>query len=244
MSAAAADVWVDAEAVVAAAAALGSVLAGFDPCSLRGPDCVRVAEALAEVEKSCAAVRLVTAARAVDSMAHQALGFHSGAAWLAVQSGSTLHQAKRDLDVAGQLEDRPVTREAFVRGAISKDQAIEIVEVTAKTPEAERELVNRALSSDLSTLRDRARELRQASVAPDDLHDAQHKARSFRHWRDRQGMVCYAGRATPEVGVPFITRIEQGAAAAKREAQAAGVETLGKMGVLRGRRLRRDCRPQ
>ena len=74
-----------AEALLAAAAGLRSALASFDPQPLLGPDCVRVAEALAETEKCCAAVRLLTAARAVDSGAHLTLGFKDGASWLAVE---------------------------------------------------------------------------------------------------------------------------------------------------------------
>lgn len=212
---------VGADDLLAAAAALRSALASFDPQSLRGPECVRVAEALAETEKCCAATRLMTAAAAVDAGAHLSLGFKDGASWLALQSGTTRHRARRDLDVADRLEDCPDTRAAFLAGEVSKDAATEIVEAEKEMSGVEAELLDQARHSDLSKLRDAVRDLRQARTPVEDLHAHQHRARSFRHWRDRLGMVCFTGRLTPELGVPLIARLEAAAAEAKRAARAA-----------------------
>lgn len=238
------DCPVGPEELLAAAAALQSVLAGFDPRRLLGPDCARVAEALAKTEKASAAVRLLTAACAVDAGAHLNLGFGDGAAWLALQSGSTIHQAKRDLDVAGRLEDCTSTRDALLDGAISKDQATAIVEAAAGKPEIERELLQVARRSDLSKLRDKARELRQAGTPPDDLHAQQRKARSFRHWRDPLGMVCFSGRLTPAEGVPLVSRLEQATARIRREARAAaGPEELEKWEAYAADAFAQLCAP-
>lgn len=212
---------VGVQSVLSAIHGLRSTLASFDPGVLLGPDCARVAEELAAIEKTCAGVRMVTAARAVDSGAHLSLGFKDGAAWLALQSGTTQHQAKRDLAIVDRLEECTATRDALLAGAISKDQATEIVEAVAEMPGAEGQLLGEARHSDLSRLRDKAREMRQARSSAKELHDEQRKARRFRHWRDRRGMVCFSGRLTPEVGVPFLSRMEQATARAKREAKAA-----------------------
>ena len=75
--------------LLAAAAGLRAVLAGFEPGVWSGADCARVAEELAVTEKACAAARLLAAARAVEAGAHKEQGFSDGAAWLAQQSGST-----------------------------------------------------------------------------------------------------------------------------------------------------------
>ena len=209
-------------AVLAASAALRAALAAFDPRLLRGPDCARLAEDLAVTEKACATVRLLTAARAVDSGAHLAAGFKDGAAWLARQSGGTAQQARRDLETADRLDDCPQTRDALLSGEISMSQAAEIAQAEADTPGVEDTLVPVARTSDLSRLRDRAREERQARTPVDDLHAKQHRARFFRRWRDRLGMVCFAGALTPEVGVPFINRLEQATDRARRAARAGG----------------------
>ncbi len=208
-------------AVLAASAGLRAALASFDPGLLVGSDCARVAEDLAVTEKACSSVRLITAARAVDSGAHLSAGFRDGAAWLARQSGVTAQQARRDLDTADRLGDCPDTRDALLAGQISMAQAGEITQAEADNPGAEQALLAVARTSDLSKLRDRARQERQARTPVDDLHARQHRARSFRHWRDRLGMVCFSGQLTPEVGVPFINRLEQATERIRRAARAA-----------------------
>ncbi len=207
--------------MLAASAGLRAALASFDPGLLVGSDCARVAEDLAVTEKACSSVRLITAARAVDSGAHLSAGFRDGAAWLARQSGVTAQQARRDLDTADRMGDCPDTRDALLAGQISMAQAGEITQAEADNPGAEQALLAVARTSDLSKLRDRARQERQARTPVDDLHARQHRARSFRHWRDRLGMVCFSGQLTPEVGVPFINRLERAAERARRAARAA-----------------------
>lgn len=231
----------DADALIAATAALRAVLASFDPQSLLGPDCVRVAEALAETEKRCSAVRLFTAARAVDSAAHTTLGFKDGPSWLALQSGCTRNRARRDLAVAGRLEDCPATRHAFLSGDISKDAATEIVEAEADMSGVEPELLNEARHSDLSKLKDLVRELRQARTPAGDLHTLQRKARSVRHWRDRLGMVCFSAKLAPEIGVPLVARLEAAAAEAKRAARTGGTENLEKWDAYAADAFARIC---
>lgn len=210
-----------AAAVLAASAALRAALASFDPQLLLGPDCARVAEDLAVTEKACHSVRLLTATRAVGSGAHLSAGFKDGAAWLARQSGVTAQQAKRDLETTDRLEDCPQTRDAVLSGLISLAQAAEITQAEADTPGVEGTLLPVARRADLSKLRDQARHERQARTPVDDLHAQQHRARFFRHWRDRMGMVCFAGQVAPEVGVPFVSRLEQLAERARRAARAA-----------------------
>jgi hypothetical protein len=71
--------------------------------------------------------------------------------------------------------------------------------------------------SDLSQLRQQARDHRQAHTEVQDLHRRQHQARFFRHWRDRLGMVCFAGALPPQTGLPLVRRIELATARARRQ---------------------------
>ena len=215
------DAGAAAAAMGVAAAVLRAALAEVVPHLMDGPDCARLAEELAATEKACAGVRLIAAARAVESGAHHAFGFRDGAAWLARQSGSTGNQARRDLEVAGRLVDCRTTREALLAGEISRDQAEEVVRTEAEVHGVEEELLDLARTSDLSKLRDAARQIRLTRTPVKKLHEEQHQARSFRHWRDRLGMICFTGSLTPEVGVPLINRLEQAAAQIRREAAAA-----------------------
>jgi hypothetical protein len=205
--------------VLAAAASLRSALASIEPGLLSGPDSARLAEELALTEKACAAARLLAAARAVDAGAHKDLGYRDGPAWLAHQSGTTATQARQALDTAGRLQDCPDTREALLAGDLSLAQAQEISQAQAETPGAESALLAMARQGDLSTLRQQAREHCQAHTQVEDLHRQQHQTRFFRHWRDRLGMVCFAGALPPETGLPFVRRIELAAHRVRRAAR-------------------------
>jgi hypothetical protein len=205
--------------ILAAAPSLRSALAGFEPGLFSGPDSARLAEVPALTEKACAAARLLAAARAVNGGAHQDRGFRHGPAWLAQQSGTTATQARQALETAGRLQDCPDTRAALLAGELSLAQAQDISEAQAETPGAEHALLPLARQGDLSSLRQQAREHRQAHTPVEDLHRQQQRARSFRHWRDRLGMVCFAGALPPEAGLPFVRRIELAAQRARRAAR-------------------------
>jgi hypothetical protein len=204
------------------AASLREALAGFEPGLLSGADCARLAEELAATEKACAGARLLTAARAVACGAHKERGFSDGARWMARQVGGTTGQARQSLEVAAALADCPGTQEALLLGEVSLAQAAEITQAEPEAPGSEAELLKVARSSDLSELRDKAREQRQANTDVADLHRQQLRARYFRHWRDRLGMVRFAGALPPGTGVPFVNRIELAAQRLERAAQQGG----------------------
>ncbi|HET6875516.1 MAG TPA: DUF222 domain-containing protein [Acidimicrobiales bacterium] len=197
-------------AVLDAAAVLLEELTSFEARELSGPDCARVVTELARVRNSCGAAIATAGRRAVDSGVAQSAGFKDGASWMASQSGSTPGQARQELEAVKHLDQMPETKAAFVAGEISPSQMVEIAQSEAETPGVERTLLGVAREGDLSKLREKAREERQARTPVEDLHETQQKARYFRHWKDRLGMVCGQFALPPEVGVPFINRIEAG----------------------------------
>ena len=196
------------DSVLSAAAAMRDALVHFEPGLLSGTDCALVATELAATEKACAAARLLAAARAVESGVHKVHGFRDGASWLATQSGTTGTQARQALETAKHLEGCPDTKAAFLVGEISLAQAQEITQTQSEVPGAEGTLLPVARASDLSRLREEARQHRQTHTDVGDLHRQQQEARFFRHWRDRLGMVCFAGALPPETGLPFLRRVE------------------------------------
>jgi hypothetical protein len=211
-------------AAAAAAASLRQALAGLEPELTSGTDAAAFSDDLAATEKACAAARLLFSARAVACGAHKQRGFGDGAAWMAHQVGGTTGQARQALETAAGLADCPGTRLALLGGELSLDQAAEIVKTEPETPGAETELVDLARHCDLAQLRDKAREHRQAKADVNELHRQQQKARHFRHWRDRLGMVCIATALPPETGVRFINRLELEAQRARRDVQQSGGE--------------------
>jgi hypothetical protein len=208
--------------VLSAADSFLEAMAGFDPELLSGVDCARVVKKVTTAVKAGEAVCLLASARAVASGAHKELGFNDGAAWMARQVGGTTGQARQALETAAGLDDCPGTRLAVLGGQLSLSQAGEIVRAQPETPGAEAELLDVARNSDLSQLRDKAREHRQANTDVNDLHRQQMSARHFRPWRDGLGMVRFTGALPPETGVAFINRLELDAQRARRAIQQAG----------------------
>ena len=204
--------------VLEAASALREALLASDPRVLSGKDCALAADALATTEKACATWRLLAAARAVETGAHRERGFRDGADWLARQSGSTPSQARKALDTANHLDDRPDTKQALLSGEISLEQAREIT----ATPSAESDLLATARQGDLSQVRERARDHRLTNTDPAELRRRQFQMREFRHWLDREGMVRFTGALPPETGLPFVRRIDGAAARMRRAARASG----------------------
>jgi Domain of unknown function (DUF222)/HNH endonuclease len=208
--------------VLAAAVALRAALAGFEPDEFPGADCAHLAEELAVTEKACASARLLTMARAAKAGGYKERGFKDGVAWLARQSGTTGAQAREALETAQRLDDCPDTKQALLAGEISLAQATEITKAESEVQGAERELLPVARHSDLSQLRDHAREHRQARTDPSQLRRRQFELQEFRHWRDRDGMVRFAGGLPPETGLPFVRRVEADALRKRRAARVAG----------------------
>lgn len=205
--------------LLSACVSLREALAGFEPGLFSAADCGRLAEELAITEKACVAARLLAASRAVDGGVHRDRGFKDGAAWLARHSGTTGAAARQALDTANRLGECNDTKNAFLAGDISLAQASEITQAQEETPGAEAELLPVARGGDLSKVRERAREHRQAQTPVAELHRQQQAARFFKHWRDRLGMVCFSGALPPETGLPFVRRVELATARTRREAR-------------------------
>ena len=57
-------------------------------------------------------------------------------------------------------------------------------------------------------LRAEARRVVLGTIDRDELHEEQHRVRSVQHWVDDLGMVAGRFRLPPEVGVPFVNRLD------------------------------------
>ncbi|HUQ64483.1 MAG TPA: HNH endonuclease signature motif containing protein, partial [Acidimicrobiales bacterium] len=97
-----------------------------------------------------------------------------------------------------------------------------ITRTESACPGSEAELVAVATSCDIKSLRDKARSLRLGAVDVDRLYARQRAARAVQHWTDELGMVRINAAMMPEVGVPFVNRLEAETGRVRREARRAG----------------------
>jgi hypothetical protein len=208
--------------LLAAARALRGVAAAFEPGLFSGAECAVVVEELAAAEKACAAARARAAARAADCGAHRLKGFVDAADWVARIAGTSAFEARTAMETAKAVAELPRTRAALAAGELSLAQAHELARTEAECPGSEAELVEVARTESLKTLKERARKHRLDALDPEELHAGQHRARSFRHWRDDLGMVAFAGALPPEVGVPLVNRLDADTDRIRRRAWREG----------------------
>ena len=145
---------------------------------------------------------------AAEGGAHRARGFAGAADWLACASGSTIRQASEVLETVASVAACPHTNEALVAGEVSVAQAGEIVRAEAEVPGVEAELVEIARGGTLGRVRTQARRRRVGAIAPEQLRARQHAVRTFHHGTTELGMVWINAVVMPEVGLPFVNRLE------------------------------------
>ncbi len=214
-----------AESLWDAARRLREILERFDPTLLSGLDNASVVQALAlTTEKACAAARARAAARAIGQGAHSVAGFASGTDWLARQMGSTNGEARLAIETATAIESCPEAKQALAAGELSLAQAHEIATSQLQMADAAHDLVDLARTSSLTAVRDAIRDRTTKGSDPDQLRQCQRRQRQFRHWRDRYGMVRFAGAFTPDVGVPITNRLEAEAERLRATARRSKVD--------------------
>ena len=190
------------------AAQLRASLAALEVGCYSGHDCATAAEELAATRNACAAAEARLAARAAKCGVHRERGFADASDWLASTTGSTAREARAALDTMGAVEACPNTRDALVAGTVSMAQAREIARTESVVPGCESELLALAQRGSLGAVRDRARARRLAAIDPEKLYARQRAAREFVHWIDELGMIRCRGAFTPEVGIPFVNRLD------------------------------------
>jgi hypothetical protein len=184
----------------------------------------------------------------VSCGAHQDRGFADGADWLARATGTSRSEARAELGTAQSLAGLAVVADALARGEVSLQEAAEVARGEAERPGSEAELVELAKAQGLGAVKDRVRKRALELMPAEDLALRQHRARSFRHWRDELGMVRFCGALAPTLGLGIVKRIEAEAGrlrkAAGREVgfEAHAADALAKMldGQGRGHLARAD----
>ncbi len=212
------------DTVEKAAGQLQSELAGFDPSSRSGRQCMSIVETLARTEKACAAARALAAGRAIELGSVRAHGFASGPEWLAQHMGSTSGEARLALETAATVSSCPEVKDALVAGELSLAQAHEIARSQPELAGTGHDLVDLARRSGLTAVRDAVRDRLLHQADPARLYELQRRKRAYHHWRDRDGMVRLAAAFTPDVGTPIVNRLEEEAERRRAAARRAGAE--------------------
>ncbi|MFI5372101.1 MAG: DUF222 domain-containing protein [Candidatus Eisenbacteria bacterium] len=191
-----------------AAAELRRALAELEPGAFSAGAAAALAEELAVTENACGAAKVRMARRAAECGAHRGRGFADASDWMASATGSTMREARRQIEAAVAVEQCPETHDALVKGEVSLAQAGEIARTEGEVPGCEHELLAVARGGSLGAVRDLARKRRVEAIDREELYASQRRARGFSHWRDDLGMVRGSFALTPEIGVALVNRID------------------------------------
>jgi hypothetical protein len=190
------------------AQAFRAAVISFQPEAYSGEECAVLFEELAAVEKVCAPARARAAARAGECGVHKERGFADVSDWMARATGSTAGAAKSALETIAALGSQPEAKAALDAGELSLAQARELIRTEAAVPGSTVGLLDVAKSESLRKLKEQARDRRLRAIDPEELHVRQHAAMHHRHWINALGNVAYSGELPPELGIPFVNRLD------------------------------------
>jgi hypothetical protein len=150
-----------------AASVLRGCTEALDVAGLTATDAAALVAKALEVQRLAAGARMLLSAKAAEAGTWRAKGHRSPEDWLAQEAGTSVGQAKGDLEASKKLSQCPKTEKAVREGKVSPEQAREITDAAAADPSAEGDLLGLAEKGAAhKELRDESRR-RKAAADPD-----------------------------------------------------------------------------
>jgi hypothetical protein len=182
----------------------------------------RLVEDFAELERLAVAGRTLAGRCAEKAGVWRERGFRTPAQWMAVHAQSTIGAAVATLETGRRLDELPDTREAFVSGSLSGQQAREITAAASLDPSAERSLLEAARSDSVAQLREQCRQVIASASRDEDADERLHRSRYLRHWVDADGAVRLDGSFAPDAGARLVAAIDAASRTLRDDAARAG----------------------
>jgi hypothetical protein len=195
----------------AAAAVLRGCTEALDVAGLTATDAAALVAKATEVERLAAGARVLLSAKAAEAGTWRAKGHRSPEDWLAQQAGTSVGQAKGDLETSKKLSQCPKTEQAVRKGKVSPAQAREITDAAAADPSAEGDLLGLAEKGAAhKELRDESRR-RKAAADPDPDATARriHRERRIRTGTDPDGTWWLNARGPRAAGAGIMAALRR-----------------------------------
>lgn len=186
-------------------------------------DLAGVVRSLGRIERCAAGARIVLTKAAADVGAWKAQGFRSPAECAARANGTTVGQARADLEASAQLEKLPATRDAVGSGELSPDAAKAVAAGATADRSTEQDLLAKGKAGDLTGARNDARQARQRADERDGkAAERMHRRRQLRTWVNLDGEGRGQWNVPPAYQATFLAALEPYRKEAFRQSRAAG----------------------
>jgi hypothetical protein len=190
-------------------ARLEDYVGGLEPDRLSGDDASRLVELFTQGSRLCAAGRALAAKRAAAANAWKAGSYRSAEEWLAAKTKTSRSSAAESLETAARIEALPATREAFVSGRVSSEQAAAIAAAATADPTAEEFMLAEADRASLAGLQKTSRALVAAARKSQAADRARiHASRYLRSWTSADGAFEGRFRLTPDAGAVVLAALD------------------------------------
>jgi hypothetical protein len=188
---------------------LCSYVGRFDPALISTSEAQRVLEHAASMENSIRTLKALCASRVSQGDSWRKKGHRSAAEALAEETGTTLSQAKEEIETGRRLLSQEKLSRAARRGEISFAKAQLISNAAEADPKAEGRLLEEAKGSSISRLKDSCA-LTKAQANPDReaRREQIHRRRSLRTWTDIEGVWHLSASSNPEDGAQIMSVLD------------------------------------
>jgi len=178
---------------------------------------------LGRIERCAGGARIVLAKAAADTDQWKRDGARSAAEWAAKQNGSTVGEAKADIEASAQLANLPAARDAAASGKLSKEATKAVAAGATADSTAERSLLDKGAAGDLAAVREEARRARQRRDERDGkAAQRMYERRQLRTWIEVDGEGRGQWNVPAAYHAVFLAALEPYRREAFKQAHAAG----------------------
>ena len=206
--------------------ALGTLLAGYEPDRVTGPDAASLLRLFVRIERMGATGKALSAHRAAAAEVHRAGGHRTTAHWLAEQTGDSVGDAIETERLGEALSAQPAIDGAMRQGRLSRRKAAALAGAVAVDPAAEADLLQRAESQTLREVRDACARVRSRARSAEEearRHERLRRDRTCRTWTDADtGAFHLAATLAPDDGARVLAALEAASDAVFLAARSAG----------------------
>ena len=216
----------DTDALQSAIEVVASFVSSFQPERYSGEDAALLVKVFAQGKRLCSAGETLAASRAARCHPNLSSGHRTPAEWLAATTGDSMGDALSVLKLGEALVDQPGVDGALREGRLTPSRAKLVSDAVTVNPGAEDDLVRRATTDSLRTLREQCLKAKSEGRSPDDEarhHDQLRKNRRCRTYTDGDGAFRLEAVLAPVAGAELLAVLDTQADRIFHRARRSGV---------------------